>query len=157
MSIEWCAPLGLDLLRRAFPDGYLPRRGHATVGGFFCVYAAGTQAKYIDPEATQKGGFNLNDPVHGQWFLAHHPTALLPLPDRSDEPSWACLVAELGARTWPNARVQYRFDRGVCGSWVLYAYPTGGRDGSGWASWSIDTEDPEEALITALSLSLSPR
>jgi hypothetical protein len=156
--MDWRSTEGIRLLHAAFPHGYLPAKGHTTLGGYVCVYGDGdSQAKYIDPSRVQRGGFNVNDPIHARWFLDDKPDALLPDPDPTDVATWALLKAELARRGPFTGEVaistDYDLDPTRALIWRKDAYYWQLMDWRGTSHWydDIKTHDPAEALVRALA------
>lgn len=112
----------LDLLWRAWPDGYLPMRGVTTVGGWICTDPGpcsplGTslavhwdiEARFTRPDwapmlypadpGDVAGVRNLvcDDGEHGRGMETERANGrLLPRVDPTDIATWACLVHDLG-------------------------------------------------------------
>jgi hypothetical protein len=120
-----------DLLRAAWPDGYLPMRGVRTVEGWTCV-RGGDGSLWLAPEeheARRLGpwpiyGFVGGKPCHDLGD-AHAAGDLLPAVDPADPATWACLLHDLADATWPTRNAKCRSDvwlrQGTRGGWVVCA------------------------------------
>ena len=133
-----------ELLRRAWPDGFLAMRGVGTVGGYDCI-----------PD--RDGGlhwFPRSGVPHmpaGNWYSEDgtHPRIkdgdLLPNVDPTDIPTWAGVLADLATAVGQGPR----WPRGL--TWVM-AKPYWRLmffDRVGHTFYDIDTNDPAEALVRA--------
>lgn len=153
-----------ELLWRAYPEGYLARRGVSTVGGWQCV------AELRDVERRMDYAFWLKDDLVSLYGLSELPafspvgygaasplnmtpitTALkagdlLPNVDPADVATWACLKADLVRAAKLNDEGELTFS-GRDGMWALSTINrySGGRT----ITFVIDTDDPTLALVRA--------
>jgi hypothetical protein len=137
-----------ELLRRAWPDGYLAMRGVLTVGGWTCCGVAPPD----DGDGEERVA----------WWHAHggkRPALrmaegdLLPAVDPADTATWACLLRDLADAVWPGeaAPVDRIALRGSGSIWRVVASFAGARPGvlhGAEAHFGIEpTDDPALALV----------
>lgn len=145
-----------ELLRKAWPEGYLAARGVTTIGGWHIyktwdrvmvgeVGCGWTQPDEIDDlcECKSKGAFD----------RAFDAGDLLPSVDPEDAATWACLLKDLAMACFNDKNPLGSLEPLHGLTWVQ----TGQKswelgDGRGVASkhFSIETDDPGEALVFAL-------
>lgn len=165
--MDWNSEEGRALLWKAYPDGYLAKRGVLTVGGWQCVADGQNRPEpyilFLPPKR--------NSSPEILW-LPHQNTGplvdaiprgdLLPLPDPSDPATWACLLQDLAEasgrfehqRPWVGFALDIWPDTPTppghrC--WIFTVHDTGGR---GFASFTLqesvtDADGGAEALIRA--------
>lgn len=164
--MDWNSEEGRALLWKAYPAGYLGKRGVLTVGGWQCFSVYKDRAVWTAPlnysyDARQTLWFTGEDHLRG---VAHRASQgdLLPLPDPSDPATWACLLQDLAEASgrfehrkpwvglafdlWPDAPEPPGF---YC--WLLTVHDTGGRS---FASFTLpasitDADGGAEALVQA--------
>lgn len=165
--MNWNSKEGRALLRKAYPDGYLAKRGVLTVGGWQCVEAIGETYEW-GVTSRWKRNEPASDGLVELGLLQELPDArvnagdLLPLPDPTDTATWACLLQDLAEASnrfehrkpwvgfafdiWPDtpAPAGYR-------CWIFSVHDTGGRS---FASFTLpesitDEDGGAEALIQA--------
>ncbi len=132
--------IDLDLLRKAWPEGFLAMQGVSTVGGWIFVNICWA---------------NLGD---GQSFTSRHDQAavsagdLLPNVDPADTATWACLLRDLADAAGSSSLnlVWMRKDRAHYpeGHRVMWILKNEREDGC-IRCFYIDTDDPAEALVLA--------
>lgn len=94
--MDWNSKEGRDLLWKAYPDGYLAKRGVMTVGGWTYIGFDGRHSWVREPsEQYINSECDLTKIYEGRGDL-------LPLPDPSDTATWACLLEDLAEAV--NAR-----------------------------------------------------
>lgn len=172
--MDWQGDEGRALLWKAFPMGFLPKRGVLTVGGCQIVGATEPNSRGIQSIRVLPHGYDyhvtVDSIISGPHHLTHFGTLqielengdLLPLPDVQDIATWTLLCAGLYERRggllsregfevlgyfWQD-REDAHVPRGKT-AWMLGAF-----DRNGWNSveFAIDETitDPEEALVHAL-------
>ncbi len=156
-----------ELLWRAWPRGYLLRRGVFTVGGWTCTYISDSLSSWtfarwggqpggtlhFDSDITKRPYKSFGElPVSGQEL--HRGGAMLPDVDPADVATWESCKADLAqAMGWPLGALRWMpvsevpvsevptSEAGDC--WYLIADLRGHRfDG-------LNTLDPAEALVRA--------
>ena len=148
-----------DLLRQAWPYGYLLRQGLKTFGGWMYVGGGADISHYLHIETHILGYLRQNRfYVSGSpSFLLGDQPDLLPLVDVQETASWAVLKAELARAAWPGQDLflwpdlawTYWDEDG--GTWDLDALGSQGDTRTLVRSFSgIATKDPAEALVLAL-------
>ena len=167
--MDWNSTEGRALLWQAYPDGYLAMHGVLTVGGWTCIATRSTMAVFRqlnDPSEVW-----VSDADSASMSLVRHGD-LLPLPDPIDPATWACLLADLTIAPGYSRGVGPILLRGYgfewrrdwwSGIWTLLILVNPGRKvppelvGHGrergarhaGRSFSVDTDDPAEALVRA--------
>ena len=151
--------LNPDLLRRAWPHGYLLRVGLRTVGGWLCTRTGANVSRFIHSE-TQISGYLDSGRFYSHGnpsFLIGDATDLLPNVDPTDVATWALLKTELALAVWsqysvfvyPDLTWTYWPEDG--GVWDLDALGVVGEARALVRSFSdLNTKDPAEALVLAL-------
>jgi len=159
----------LDLLWRAWPDGYLPMRGVSTVGGWVCMGAKPAHA--LATFRTRNGPLEVLAPSTRTALSGDTDSvslgiiragALLPLVDPADIATWACLVHDLGvamnkmlpaapgpAPTLPWG--SFAFDRSEPGFCMIYDSAHNPRR---QIRWMLTIFDNADALLHDLPLAL---
>jgi len=166
--MDWNSEEGRALLWKAYPDGYLARRGVLTVGGWQCVEGEEGEDEEDGDTSSWWRPIPDNDGLTELGLLRDLPDArvnagdLLPLPDPTDTATWACLLQDLAEASnrfehrkpwvgfafdiWPDtpAPAGYR-------CWIFSVHDTGGRS---FASFTLpesitDEDGGAEALIRA--------
>jgi hypothetical protein len=88
-----------ELLRAAWPDGYLPMRGVLTVGGWTCVEVVNGEARFALPHqglAERVLAYaNAPDSTDSLSRALIERGDLLPAVALADAATWACLLADL--------------------------------------------------------------
>ena len=159
--MNWNSKEGRALLWRAYPEGYLAMRGVLTVGGW--TYAGETahpNPHYNSTIWARPGRFAADGTLLDRCVPMSRSVPrqnmgppcnvaaggdFLPLPDPADHATWACLLADL-------AEASEACSAGEMGLALV-------QDIAGWdlrsqwskclVGWSIDTDDPAEALVLA--------
>lgn len=120
--MDWKSEEGRALLRRAYPNGHLPRPGINTLGEWTCLRGSGEGGRAVgsfvrmdvayslagaDLEAIDRRRCVAEIDVGGSHIVNHAAISLedarkvrssgdlLPFPDIADRASWACLCDEL--------------------------------------------------------------
>lgn len=143
-----------ELLWKAWPLGYVPIRGVATVDGYVCVAAAGLLRRFRREE---DGAW-----VEGTTLDQNDAGFLLPNVDPSDTATWACLLRDLaeaadgtgyiagGTLAYLGALWRRRSDPGVAWWWELIVHTSeSGVVFTQTHPFTLDTEDPAIALVLA--------
>lgn len=162
-----------DLLRRAWPDGFLSARGVRTIGGWTClgrVLSADKFWKQADfwsaPDMTSLyGRVCSNGEIVGYgsaspfnvtpWVDARRTGDLLPRVDPEDVATWACLLDDLArAADLPTEGRRVAFEKTAgcrrLKSWVVHSASFGvPRDTRSMPLGMEDIFDPAEALVRA--------
>jgi hypothetical protein len=146
-----------ELLRRAWPAGYLLRVGLQTEGGWMCTGSGADVSRYIHLESQITGYLK-----QGRFYVQGSPsfavggaTDLLPLVDPAEVATWALLKVELARLAWPESSIfpnltwtYWPEDGGV---WDLDALGVVGEARALVRSFpDLGTSDPAEALVLAL-------
>lgn len=167
-----------DLLRRAWPKGYLAARGARTVGGWTCMGLVENEHKFwmradfwVAPDMISLYGRCRDDgeilgygnasPLNvSPWTTARKAGDLLPSVDPADRATWACLLADLAAAAGVPERplqipglYQYKDGWGLNVTWQGDKGPEqlGMMVLLPWGTYrfAADTDDPTLALVLA--------
>ncbi len=138
-------PVNPDLLRRAWPDGFLAMCGVSTTRGWLYdgfrwrKKSTSAQGAYLRQTAPEPGEIRSGD--------------LLPNVDPADTATWASLLRDLAEAAGRGSEKSLAFARSEKGLWGLYRVFDIYGDGVA-ADWiqlfsGVDTENPTEALVRA--------
>lgn len=152
--MDWNSEEGRALLWKAYPDGYLDKRGVQTVAGW----------TYLGGEAWAAPGCYTIQDLDSVRYPGHPlPKGdLLPLPDPMDAATWACLLQDLAEasgrfehrKPWVGFTLNLWIDDPAPEGlrwWVLTVHDTGGRSFLNFLL-SADVSDADggaEALVHA--------
>ncbi len=139
-----------ELLFRAWPDGYLARRGVSTVGGWLCegdtFYRHNDEG---DPSRVVVSAAKRRSTLSNEGFPLLDAGDLLPNVDPTDPATWACLLQDLAeASRSPTDRYDLTWSNTDKG-WRLFWQHRSMSNITGRAYFDIDTDDPTLALVRA--------
>ena len=173
--MDWRSDEGSSLLRRAYPDGFLARRGVLTLGGLLVTSVE--DSKFSRQRVTFSHGTNgylVFERRRGDFFTTAgvftnaraweslRRGELLPLPDTADPATWACLLADLQFSVWQCESINpvwFPMSRRD-GCWRLASVlsKSNGGPAGPHRDFDTDTQDPTEALVRAkISVNNRPR
>lgn len=151
----------VELLWKAYPKGYLSRKGVTSIGGWHCVMSIPGASYWVVPNFIYQQE-NFKDQVyrtgHKEVELARERGDLLP--ELQDTATWFCLLADLAEATsvvdrpwsrnngylWVKGTEEERRDIKAPPFWKLIIVDSGG-----WTDrlFNVDADDPNLALVLA--------
>ncbi len=149
-----------DLLRKAYPSGWLATEGILSVGGWRCL-GAGNEDGSVWSTGADAPSFDITARGYVSWAFRIDLAEvrrliaagyLLPRIDPAETATWACVKADLAKALWGGREpIEVTFGRTRHGEWELslHANPADMHMIDFDHIFRVDTDDPALALVLA--------